>query len=190
MIRFLFYTHSLSHNIPHSHSVQISFFFLIPFNQTLPSSFFFFFFFFFLLFHFKPQLPPTHPPSNSVVIVAISGNPIVLFLSTPLPWAVAHHHFCHWPCLSKHCIVVDAFHTYDHSLMSNPLWSRLLPLIANMVVIFIPWPLFCVARGDTTCKETQKIERRKHREQLSSKQWRKQSKHNFFCSLKNGILKT
>ena len=50
MIRFLFHTHILSHNIPHSHSVQISFFFLIPFNQTLPSSFFFFFLFFPLSF--------------------------------------------------------------------------------------------------------------------------------------------
>ena len=68
MIRFLFHTHSLSHNIPHSHSVQISFFFLIPFNQTLPSSFFFFFSFFSSFISNHNYRPCTHRPIVSSLL--------------------------------------------------------------------------------------------------------------------------
>ena len=60
-------------------------------------------------------------------------------LLTTSPLATRHYsqHLHSWPCPSKHRTVTNAFHTHDHSLTPRLPWSRSLPLVANMVVIFI-----------------------------------------------------
>ena len=57
-----------------------------------------------------------------------------LSLTTSLPW----------PCPSKYCTVLDVFHIHDHSLMVRPPWSWSLPLVTNMIAIFILHVLYFV----------------------------------------------
>ena len=114
-------------------------------------------------------------------------------LLTTSPLATRHYsqHLHSWPCPSKHRTVTNAFHTHDHSLTPRLPWSRSLPLVANMVVIFILHDLHFMLLEE---KPHAGKHKKQGEENTENNYFLNSEKNNqntfFFLSMKTGLLRT